>query len=241
MQACQPGLFEYQLEAELSYEFRRLGGDAHAYGPIVAGGGNACILHYVENDRPLADGDLVLIDAGCEVAGYAGDITRTFPVNGRFSAAQRDCYEIVLAAQAAAIDATRPGAHFMAPHEAALRVLTRGMVDLGLLAGEVDGLIEQEAYKPFYMHRTGHWLGLDVHDTGDYKDADGAWTTLAPGMVLTAEPGLYIRGGEGVPPALAGIGIRIEDDVLVTADGCSVYTAAAPKSVDAIEELMRSA
>jgi len=237
MRACRPGMAEYELEAELSYEFRRRGADAHAYTPIVAGGHHACVLHYVDNNRLLPANGLVLIDAGCEVEGYAADITRTFPVNGRFSAAQKDVYEIVLAAQTAAIAATRPGASFMAPHEAALRVLTQGLVDLKLLNGDIDNLIEHEAYKPFYMHRTGHWLGLDVHDAGDYKIGD-AWTTLAPGMVLTVEPGLYLRPSATMPPTLAGIGIRIEDDVLVTRDGCDVYTSA-PKTVADIEDTMR--
>ena len=237
MRACQPGMAEYELEAELTYEFRRRGADAHAYTPIVAGGANACVLHYVDNNHLLPEHGLVLIDAGCEVHGYASDITRTFPINGKFSAAQRDCYEIVLAAQAAAINATRPGAAFMAPHDAAVRVLTQGMIDLGLLTSSVDSAIESEAYKRFYMHRTGHWLGLDVHDAGEYKSGDD-WMPLAPGMTLTVEPGLYLRPGDGVPQHLAGIGIRIEDDVLVTADGCDVYTTA-PRSIAEIEETMR--
>jgi len=239
MAACRPGMAEYELEAELSYEFRRRGASSHAYPPIVAGGANACVLHYVENDKLLADGALVLIDAGCEVEGYASDITRTFPVNGRFSGPQKDVYEIVLAAQSAAIDATRPGVGFMAPHEAAVAVLTRGMVDLGLLKGDVDTLIEAKAYTRFYMHRTGHWLGLDVHDAGEYKEGDD-WVSLQPGMTLTVEPGLYIRPDEGVPEHLHGIGIRIEDDVVVTASGCHVYTTA-PKTVAEIEEVMRHA
>jgi Xaa-Pro aminopeptidase len=237
MAACRPGMAEYELEAELTYEFRRRGASAHAYPPIVAGGANACILHYVENDKLLADGTLVLIDAGCEVEGYASDITRTFPVGGRFSGPQKDAYEIVLAAQAAAIAAIRPGAHFMTPHEAAVRVLTQGMVDLGLLKGDLDTLIEGKAYSRFYMHRTGHWLGLDVHDAGEYKEGDN-WMLLQPGMTLTVEPGLYIRPGEGVPEHLHGIGIRIEDDVAVTTTGCHVYTTA-PRSVAEIEEVMR--
>ncbi len=206
---------EYELEAELSYEFRKRGADGHAYTPIVAGGANACILHYVENNKLLADHTLVLIDAGCELDGYAADITRTFPVGGRFSGAQRDVYEIVLAAQAAAIAAIKPGAPFMAYHDAALRVLAQGLIDLKLVAGDVDGVIESEAYKPWYMHRTGHWLGLDVHDAGDYKSGDD-WVKLEPGMTLTVEPGLYIRPGADVPQHLHGIGIRIEDDVVVT-------------------------
>ncbi len=237
MRACRPGLGEYALEAELTYEFRRSGAAGHSFQPIVAGGAGACVLHYVNNDKELADGALVLIDAGCEFDGYAADITRTFPVNGRFSGVQRDVYEIVLAAQAAAIAAVAPGAPFIAYHEAALRVLVRGMVDLGLLAGDVDGLIDGEAYKPFYMHRTGHWLGLDVHDAGDYKTGD-AWTPLAAGMALTVEPGLYVPPDANVPAHLRGIGIRIEDDVLVTAHGAEVYTNA-PKTIAAIEEAMR--
>lgn len=237
MRACRPGLAEYALEAELSYEFRRQGATGHAYTPIVAGGANACVLHYVENDKPLADGSLVLIDAGCEVAGYAADITRTFPVNGRFSAAQKDVYEIVLAAQAAAIAATAPGRHFMEAHDAAVRVLTRGLIDLKLLAGDLDNLIEKGDFRRFYMHRTGHWLGLDVHDAGEYK-AGEQWTVLRPGMTITVEPGLYLRPAADVPAALAGIGIRIEDDVRVTADGCAVYTTA-PKTVAEIEAAMR--
>jgi Xaa-Pro aminopeptidase len=237
MRTCCPGMAEYELEAELTYEFRRRGAEAHAYTPIVAGGLNACVLHYVSNDKLLNDHTLVLIDAGCEVEGYAADITRTFPVNGRFSAAQRDVYEIVLAAQAAAIAAIKPGNHFMDPHQAALQVLAQGMLDLKLLAGSLDGVIESDAYKRFYMHRTGHWLGLDVHDAGEYKEGD-AWTTLAPGMTLTVEPGIYIRPGADIPPEVVGIGIRIEDDVLVTEQGCEVYTSA-PRTVAEIEEVMR--
>jgi Xaa-Pro aminopeptidase len=237
MRACQPGMAEYELEAELTYEFRRRGADAHAYTPIVAGGVNACVLHYVSNDKLLNDHEMVLIDAGCEVEGYASDITRTFPISGRFTPAQRDAYEIALAAQAAAIAAVKPGARFIDGHDAALRVLVQGMLDLRLLQGTVDGVIESEAYRRFYMHRTGHWLGLDVHDAGEYKEGD-AWSTLAPGMTLTVEPGLYIRPGHGIPPELAGIGIRIEDDVLVTTGGCDVYTSA-PKTIAEIEEVMR--
>lgn len=237
MRACRPGMAEYELEAELSYEFRKRGADAHAYTPIVAGGTNACVLHYVENDKLLNDHSLVLIDAGCEVRGYAADITRTFPVNGRFTPAQKDVYEIVLAAQAAAFAATAPGQHFMAGHDAAVRVLTQGLIDLKLLSGDLDNLIEKGDFRRFYMHRTGHWLGLDVHDAGEYKTGD-AWAVLQPGMTLTVEPGLYIRPGAGIPPELAGIGIRIEDDVRVTASGCDVYTSA-PKTVAEIEEVMR--
>ena len=237
MRACRPGIAEYELEAELSYEFRKRGADGHAYSPIVAGGHHGCVLHYVENNTLLAEHTLVLIDAGCEVEGYASDITRTFPVGGRFSGVQRDAYEIVLAAQRAAIAEIRPGAPFPAYHDAALRVLVQGMIDLGLLAGSLDGLIESEAYKPYYMHRTGHWLGLDVHDAGNYKE-DGEWIALAPGMALTVEPGIYIRPGASVPEHLHGIGIRIEDDVFVSEAGCEVYTSA-PKTVAEIEEVMR--
>jgi Xaa-Pro aminopeptidase len=239
MRACRPGMAEYELEAELSYEFRKRGADGHAYSPIVAGGANACILHYVENDKLLAEHSLVLIDAGCELGGYASDITRTFPVGGRFSAAQKDVYEIVLAAQSAAIAAVRPGALFSDYHDAALRVLVQGMCDLKLVEGEgsVDDVIASEAYKPWYMHRTGHWLGLDVHDAGEYKEGED-WVRLVPGMALTVEPGLYIRPGPDVPRHLHGIGIRIEDDVFVTPEGGEVFSTA-PKSVAEIEEVMR--
>ncbi len=237
MHACRPGMAEYELEAELSYEFRKRGADGHAYSPIVAGGANACVLHYVDNNKLLNDHTLVLIDAGCEVEGYAADITRTFPVSGRFTPAQKDVYEIVLAAQTAAINATAPGRHFMEAHDAAVRVLTQGLVDLKLLTGDVDSLIEKGDFRRFYMHRTGHWLGLDVHDAGEYKIGND-WTTLQPGMTVTVEPGLYIRPGADIPAELAGIGIRIEDDVRVTADGCDVYTTA-PKTVAEIEEVMR--
>jgi Xaa-Pro aminopeptidase len=198
----------------------------------------ACTLHYVANDARLADGTLLLIDAGCELEGYAADITRTFPVNGRFTPAQRDVYEIVLAAQRAAIEQIRAGSGWNDPHDAAVRVLAQGMLDLKLLSGGLDEVLEKESYKRFYMHRTGHWLGLDVHDAGEYKRA-GVWRSLVPGMTLTVEPGLYIRAADDVPAPLHDIGVRIEDDVAVTAQGCEVLTAAAPKSVDAIEALMR--
>ncbi|MDR0776630.1 MAG: aminopeptidase P N-terminal domain-containing protein [Azonexus sp.] len=237
MRACRPGMAEYELEAELTYEFRRQGAAGHAYTPIVAGGANACVLHYVANDQTLHDNSLVLIDAGCEVEGYAADITRTFPVNGRFNAAQKAVYEIVLAAQQAAFAAIAPGRHFMAAHDAAVRVLTQGLVDLKLLQGDVDNLIEKGDFRRFYMHRTSHWLGLDVHDAGDYKVGE-QWTALQAGMTLTVEPGLYIPPAADIPAALAGIGIRIEDDVRVTADGCAVYTTA-PRTVAEIEEVMR--
>ena len=238
MQAARPGVAEYAVEAVLQHEFRRCGAQAPAYTPIVAGGVNACVLHYVENNAILADGDLLLIDAGCELDGYASDITRTFPVNGRFSGAQRDVYELVLAAQAAAIAMVKPGAHWNAPHDAAVAVLAQGFIDLKLLGGTLDAVLEQESYKQFYMHRTGHWLGLDVHDAGEYKTG-GEWRELQPGMVLTVEPGCYIRPGPGVPEAFAHIGIRIEDDALVTVGGCEILSAAAPKNVADIEALMR--
>ncbi len=240
IRAARAGGFEFELEAELLHEFRRHGAEFPAYWPIVAGGANACVLHYVSNSAALHAGDLVLIDAGCELAGYASDITRTFPVSERFTAAQREVYEIVLAAQAAAIDKVRPGKSWNEPHDAAVRVLAQGMLDLKLLSGGLDEVLEKETYKRFYMHRTGHWLGLDVHDAGEYKRA-GKWRTLAPGMVLTVEPGLYIRAADDVPEALRGIGVRIEDDALVAEGACEVITAEAPKSVADIEALKRDA
>ena len=240
MQVARPGRHEYEIEAELLYEFRRNGAQTPAYTSIVAGGANACVLHYVFNDAPLRDGDLLLIDAGCELDGYASDITRTFPVNGRFSGAQRAVYDIVLAAQAAAMDKVRPGNAWNEPHDAAVRVLAQGMLDLKLLPGTLDEVLEKETYKRFYMHRTGHWLGLDVHDAGEYKRS-GAWRALQPGMTLTVEPGLYIRAADDVPEPLRDIGIRIEDDVLVTERGCEVITAEAPKAAADIEALMRDA
>ena len=237
MRAAAPGRHEYEIEAELLHEFRRNGADAPAYPSIVAGGANACILHYVENRAPLRAGDLLLIDAGCEWQGYAADITRTFPVSGRFSGPQRDLYELVLAAQEAAIARVRPGAPFTAYHEAAVRVLARGLIDLRLCRGSVDGVVESGDYRRFYMHRTGHWLGRDVHDVGDYA-VGGRPRKLAPGMVLTVEPGLYVRPGPKVPKAFHHIGIRIEDDVAVTPAGCRVLTADAPKAVADIEAWM---
>jgi Xaa-Pro aminopeptidase len=240
MQSARPGRNEYEIEAELLYEFRRNGAQFPAYSPIVAGGPNACVLHYVSNSMPLRDGELLLIDAGCELDGYASDITRTFPVNGRFSGAQREVYELVLASQRAAMDKVRPGTAWNEPHDAAVRVLAQGMLDLKLLAGTLDTVLEKELYKRFYMHRTGHWLGLDVHDAGEYKH-QGSWRPLAPGMVLTVEPGLYIRAAADVPERLRDIGVRIEDDVLVREGGCEVLTAEAPKRIDDIEALMRDA
>ena len=240
MQAARPGRHEYEIEAELLHEFRRHGAQFPAYWPIVAGGANACVLHYVSNDAELRAGELLLIDAGCELAGYASDLTRTHPVDGRFTPAQREVYQLVLAAQRAAIAQVRAGAAWNEPHEAAVRVLAQGLLDLKLLAGSLDEVLQKETYKRFYMHRTGHWLGLDVHDAGDYKRA-GAWRALAPGMTLTVEPGLYIRAADDVPEALRSIGVRIEDDVLVTETGCEVLTAEAPKAIEEIEALKRDA
>ena len=245
MRAARPGMVEYELEAELLYEFRRNGAQFPAYTSIVASGPNACVLHYNQNDRRMEDGELVLIDAGCELDGYASDITRTFPVNGRFSAPQRTLYELVLAAQDAALAAIGPGRPYSAFHEAALRVLTQGMLDLGLIApgkfGSVEDAIAAKAHVPFYMHGTGHWLGMDVHDVGAYRDLTQAGKPsrlLAPGMVLTVEPGIYVRPMEGVPEEYWHIGIRIEDVVVVTEDGCRILTSAAPKAVEEIEALV---
>ena len=290
-----PGVLEYQIEAEILEVFHRYGAAAPAYGSIVAGGANACILHYRENDQRLKSGQLLLIDAGCELDGYASDITRTFPVDGRFTGPQRDLYELVLAAQRAAERKTRPGKRFDEAHEAAVAVLAQGMIDLKLLKGSLSGVIESGAYRRFYMHRTGHWLGRDVHDVGDYREpmqfggggarkagkaggrTDAAakaakaaagkaagraagkaggrragksagrdatpvgrpWRRLEPGMVVPIEPGIYVRAADDVPAAFHDIGIRIEDDALVTADGCELITAAAPKTCDEIEALMR--
>ena len=236
MRASQPGMHEYQLAAELHYVFEQNGMEP-AYGSIVGGGENGCILHYVENDAVLKDGDLVLIDAGAEHQGYAADITRSFPVNGHYSTEQKAVYEVVLRAQLAAIEATRVGNHWNQPHEAAVQMLTEGLVELGLLKGKVKDLIESEAYKRFYMHSTGHWLGMDVHDVGAYKQK-GKWRDLQPGMTLTVEPGLYITPADDVPEAFWNIGIRIEDDVHVTADGPEVLTSDVPKTVEEIQALM---
>lgn len=237
MNATRPDLFEYVIEAELLHEFCRHGARHPAYTSIVAGGANACTLHYVGNHARLNDGDLLLIDAGCELEGYASDITRTFPVNGKFNAAQKDVYEIVLAAQAAAINAAKPGNLWNAPHEAALQELARGFIDLKICKGSVESVIETESYNQFYMHRTGHWLGMDVHDVGEYKIGEH-WRPLEAGMTLTVEPGCYIRPADNIPHELWNIGIRIEDDVLITAQGNEVLTLAAPKSIKEIEEVM---
>lgn len=238
MQTTRPGMREYQIEAELLYTFYRHGAQAPAYTSIVAGGANACVLHYVDNRDELKSGDLLLIDAGCELDGYASDITRTFPVNGKFTAAQKAVYELVLAAQAAAIAQVKPGNHWNDPHQAALNVLAQGFIDLGLCQGSVEAVLESEDYKRFYMHRTGHWLGMDVHDAGEYKQ-NGEWRLLQPGMVLTIEPGCYIRPADNVPEHFWNIGIRIEDDVVVTQAGHELLTVAAPKSIADIEELMQ--
>jgi Xaa-Pro aminopeptidase len=240
MQFTKPDMMEYEVEAEFLHEFYRRGAQAPAYTSIVAGGANACTLHYNANNTKLSDGDLLLIDAGCELDGYASDITRTFPINGKFSTAQKDLYELVLASQAAAIAKVLPGNHWNSPHEAALDVLIRGFIDFGLCKGSVEEVLETGSYRQFYMHRTGHWLGLDVHDAGEYKDKQGGWKILAPGMALTVEPGCYVRPAENVPEHFWNIGIRIEDDVVVTDRGCEVITHAAPKTVDEIEALMRN-
>ncbi len=240
MRACKPGMYEYQLQAELEHEFMHSGSPRPAYSSIVGGGVNGCILHYTENSAKLKAGDLVLIDAGCELDFYASDITRTFPVNGKFSAEQKAIYEVVLEAQIEAIKAVRPGAHWNTPHDVTVRVITEGLRDLKLLRGEVDDLIRQEAYRPFYMHRAGHWLGMDVHDVGDYKVGD-QWRLLEPGMVLTIEPGIYIAADNAnVAKKWRGIGVRIEDDVVVTKTKAKVLTGALPKKVGDIEKLMRS-
>lgn len=239
MRSVHPGMYEYQLEAEYLHEFMRNGARFSAYPSIVGGGRNGCILHYIDNSEKLKDGDLVLVDAGCELETYASDITRTYPVNGKFSAAQQALYEVVLASQYAAIEQVQPGNHWNAPHEAAVQVLAQGMKDLGLLAGDVNEIIETEAYRRFYMHRTGHWLGLDVHDVGDYKIHD-EWRVLEPGMVMTVEPGIYVADDDDTVAAKwRGIGIRIEDDVAVTRNGHDVFTSDVPKDIADIEKIMK--
>ena len=262
MRLARPGLREYHLEAELLHEFRTSGAQFPAYTSIVATGPNACVLHYRAGDAELKDGDLVLIDAGCELDSYASDITRTFPANGRFSGPQKELYEIVLASQYAAIDETRPGKRFMDGHDAAVRVLAQGMLDTGLLdadkVGHLDDVIESRAYSQFYMHRTGHWMGMDVHDCGSYIEPSEVGHTserrdplsgelilnrpsriLRPGMLTTIEPGIYVRPGDGVPEAFHNIGIRIEDDALITDGGCELLTRGVPVKADEIEALMR--
>ena len=238
MRFTKPNMMEYEVEAEFLHEFYRGGAQAPAYTSIVAGGANACTLHYNANNAKLNNGDLLLIDAGCELDGYASDITRTFPVNGKYTAAQKDVYELVLAAQAAAIEKVNTQNHWNAPHEAALDVLVQGFIDMKLCKGSKDAVLENGDYRQFYMHRTGHWLGLDVHDVGEYKDKQNNWRLLEQNMVLTVEPGCYIRPAENVPEAFWNIGIRIEDDVLVTQAGCEILTKNAIKSVADIEAFM---
>ena len=248
MRATRPGMFEYEIEAELLYEFRRNGAQAPAYSSIVASGPNACVLHYTANNRIVREGELVLIDAGCEFDGYAGDITRTYPANGRFTAPQRTLYELVLRAQAAALAAVKPGQAYSGIHDAAVRVLTEGMLDLGLLdkrkVGTLDDAIGARAFAQFYMHGTGHWLGMDVHDVGVYRDVslpDKPSRALQPGMALTVEPGIYVRPADGVPEQYWNIGIRIEDDVIVTDTGARILTDGVPKDVTEIEAWMKAA
>ncbi len=241
MEKTKPGKTEMDIEAEIHHEFTRLGARFPAYSSIIASGENACILHYTENCDKLKKGDLLLIDAGAEYHMYASDITRTFPVSGKFSKAQKELYNLVLKAQLAAIETIKPGSHWMAPHETVVHVLTEGLIKLGVLQGDLDELIEEEAYKPYYMHKTGHWLGLDVHDVGDYQ-IEGQPTILEPGMVMTVEPGLYFTHEQTeVPKKYRGIGIRIEDDVLVTPNGHQVLSHLVPKDIESIEALMAKA
>jgi len=238
MKACQPGMYEYQLEAELLYQFNR-NGAGWAYPSIVGGGANSCILHYTENNQLLNDGDMVLIDAGAEYGSYAADITRTFPVNGKYTEAQKEIYDLVLASQDAAIKQVKPGNHWNDPHNAAVKVMTKGMIELGLLKGKLSRLIKDGAYSKYYMHRTGHWIGMDVHDVGDYK-VDDEWRLLEPGMALTIEPGLYIPHGSRGAKRWWNIGVRIEDDVLVTKDGCDLLTKGLPRTTEEVEAVMAS-
>ena len=238
MLATKPEKYEYEIEAELLYHFKKNGSQFPAYTSIVAGGKNACVLHYIENNAVLNDGDLLLIDAGCELDGYASDITRTFPVSGKFSGPQRIIYELVLDAQQAAMEATSRGNSWQAPHDAATKVLAQGFIDLKLCHGSLDKVLENREYSRYYMHRTGHWLGRDVHDVGNYKE-DGQWRSLEPGMVLTIEPGCYIRSAPDIPEQFWNIGIRIEDDAIVNQDsGCEIITSGVPKTINDIESLM---
>lgn len=248
MRFAAPDRFEYEIEAEILHEFRRNGAQAPAYTSIVATGANACVLHYIENNAQVKDGDLILIDAGCELDSYASDITRTFPANGRFSSEQKTLYELVLAAQEAALAHAHPGSRYMDGHNAAVRVLTQGMLDTGLLnknkVGNVDDAIASNAFRQFYMHGTGHWLGLDVHDLGNYRETEKVGTEkpyrlLQEGMVITVEPGIYVRPAEGVPEQFWNIGIRIEDDIVITADGHRNLSQDTPKTVSDIEALMK--
>lgn len=238
MRACRPGMNEYELEAEILYEFKRHGAKDFAYTPIVGSGENSCILHYVKNDRVIEDGDLVLIDAGCEYKNYAADITRTFPANGKFTKEQRAIYEIVLKSQLKAIELLAPGVPFIEAQTVIVKTITEGLLELGLLEGNAEDIIASQGYFPFYMHRSGHWLGLDVHDVGRYS-SNNQWRKLEAGMVLTVEPGIYISETlTNVPSKWHRIGVRIEDDVLITEDGCKVLSATIPKTVEAIEEMM---
>ena len=237
MQVCRPGMKEYQIEAELVHEFMRQGARSPAYPPIVGSGANSCILHYTENTAELQAGDMLLIDAGAEYDCYASDITRSFPISGEFSREQALIYELVLAAQTAAIAQVKPGKHWNDPHEAAIAVITDGLIELGILRGTRKKLINEEAFTRYYMHRTGHWLGMDVHDVGEYK-LDGEWRTLEPGMILTIEPGLYFQPARGLAKKWWNIGIRIEDDVLVTRTGHDVLSKHIPKDLAEIERLM---
>jgi Xaa-Pro aminopeptidase len=240
MKRCQPGGMEYQLESEFQYNCSIRGAREQAYPSIVGGGNNACVLHYIDNNDELKDGDLLLIDAGCELDFYASDITRTYPVNGKFSEAQAELYLLVLEAQLAAIEQVKPGNHWNQPHDAAVKTITKGLIKLGILKGSLNNALKKETYRKFYMHRTGHWLGMDVHDVGDYK-VDAQWRELEPGMVLTVEPGLYIpEGTRGVARKYWGIGIRIEDDVVVTKDGYDILSKQAPKTIEEIESLMQA-
>lgn len=235
----RPGMYEYEIEALLEYHFRRNGADGPAYPSIVASGANATILHYISNDQQMQDGDLLLIDAGSEYACYCSDVTRTFPIGHAFSAQQKEIYSLVLTAQKHAIAMIRPGVGFDDVHQRATEILIDGLRDLGLLSGSTESILEKGDYRQFYMHRTSHWLGMDVHDVGKYKISEES-RTLEPGMVLTVEPGLYIAADADVPAAYQGIGVRIEDDVLVTADGHEVLTSAIPKELDDIEAARRS-
>lgn len=240
MRVCKPGLYEYQVQAELEKVFRAGGSTSPAYPSIVASGPNACILHYIENNARCHDGDLILIDAGAELECYASDITRTFPVNGQFNGEQRCLYELVLAAQTAAIECVKPDAAWTEYHTAAVAVMTQGLIDEGLLKGSLEQALETQSYKRFYMHGTGHWLGMDVHDVGEYK-VEEAWRVLEPGMVLTVEPGLYISPSDDVDERWHHIGIRIEDDVAVSKSGCEILSRDVPVGIDEIEAIMRDA
>lgn len=241
LEFAQPGRYEYEIQAEIEHIFRLHGGIGPAYPSIVASGANACILHYTENERQIRENELLLIDAGCSYGYYNGDITRTFPVSGKFTPQQQAIYEIVLEAQLKAIQEVQPGKPYNQFHDTAVRIIVQGLMDLGLLVGDIEEIIKEEKYKPFYMHRTGHWLGLDVHDVGVYKHGEEVWTNLQPGHILTVEPGIYIapnlkpaEGQPEIPEQWWGIGVRIEDDVLLTTEGHEVLTAAVPKSVEAV-------